>query len=106
MMQSCMWSLGFDTQAFDSSQENLQVLCYWSCGHRPPFTKLTHAYTSKGKNWVIYGQLDLEVTSKSYKDFQIAPNFHELWSKKLRCEKWSQKKILVFDCYNLIDPME
>jgi hypothetical protein len=33
-----------------------------------------------------YGsQLDLEVTSKNYKDFQIASNFHKFWSEEFHC---------------------
>jgi hypothetical protein len=54
----------------------------------------------------LYSQFDLEVTSKSYEDFQIASNFHEFWSEELHCEKLPKKKTLIFDCYNLIDLVE
>jgi hypothetical protein len=53
---------------------------------RPP-TRLTPA-------WAIYSQRDLEVTSKSYEDFQIAFNFHEFCNEELHCENWFKKKTL------------
>jgi hypothetical protein len=35
----------------------------------------------------MYSQLDLEVTSKSFEDFQIASNFHKFWNEEFHCEE-------------------
>jgi hypothetical protein len=48
---------------------------------------LTHTIESMNKNWAIYGQISLEVTSKSCGDSQIVSNFHGFWSEELYCEK-------------------
>jgi hypothetical protein len=35
----------------------------------------------------VYGQLDLEVISKTFKEMAKTYNFHEFWSEELHYEK-------------------
>jgi hypothetical protein len=52
-------------------------------------------------------QLDLEATSKSHEDSQIASNFHKFWSnfgvKNFTVKNDPKIKTLIIDCYNLVD---
>jgi hypothetical protein len=44
---------------------------------------VTHTYSSKAVTLVVLGELDLEVPSKSSKDYQITSTYHELRVKNL-----------------------
>jgi hypothetical protein len=59
-------------------------------------------------------QLDLKVMCKrSQKKKKKPSNFHECWSE-VHCKNYrgtkktkkTKKKTLMFECYNLVDPME
>jgi hypothetical protein len=57
----------------------------------------------------MYAQLDLEVMCKRPSKKELTSNFHALWSE-VHCKSYQPKKkkqqTLVFECYNLMDPME
>ena len=55
---------------------------------------LAHTCKSKGDNWGVYGRLDLEVISKSFKEIEKTSNFHKFWNEELHYEKWPPKKKL------------
>jgi hypothetical protein len=57
------------------------------------------------KTWSIHGQIDFKDPFKSYKDSQIASDFHKFWVKNF-VKNDPKKNTLIFDCYNLIDLME
>jgi hypothetical protein len=52
-------------------------------------------------------QLVLEVPYKRPKKKEIPSSFHEFRSEEVHSEKHPKKnKKLMFECYNLLDPME
>jgi hypothetical protein len=55
----------------------------------------------------MYAQLDLEVRCKRPKKKRRLSNSHSFWSKEVHTKKHSKNKnTLLFECYNLLDPME
>jgi hypothetical protein len=52
-------------------------------------------------------QLDFKVICKKTKKEGRPFNFHEFWSEEVQCKKRPLKKIiLMFERYDLVDPME
>jgi hypothetical protein len=52
-------------------------------------------------------QLDLEVMSKRFKEKRRISYFHKFWNKEVHNKRTpKKKKSLMFECYNLLDPME
>jgi hypothetical protein len=52
-------------------------------------------------------QFDLEVMCTRSKQEKRLPNFHEFWGEEVHyIERASKKKILMFEHYNLVDPIE
>jgi hypothetical protein len=39
----------------------------------------------------MYGQLDLEVIFKTFKEIDKTSNFHEFWSEEFHYKKWFKK---------------
>jgi hypothetical protein len=67
---------------------------------------LLHSYLSKDEHWAIIDQLHLEGVSKSAKEMERASNFYDFWMKNFNENNDPQKKIFMFECYNLINQME
>jgi hypothetical protein len=44
--------------------------------------------------------------TKKEKKFKKISNFYKFWSKEVHSKKTSKKNPLMFECYNLLDPME
>jgi hypothetical protein len=51
-------------------------------------------------------QLDLEVISKRPKKIGRSSNFINFGVKKFKIKNTQKKRTLMFECYNLLDPME
>jgi hypothetical protein len=51
-------------------------------------------------------QLDLSVISRGLQKHGIPFAFLEFWSEEVNYKNYSKKKSLMFECYNLMDPME
>jgi hypothetical protein len=52
-------------------------------------------------------QLDLEIIPKRPKKERRPSNLHYFWSKEVHSKKHPKKnKALMFECYNLLAPME
>jgi hypothetical protein len=53
-------------------------------------------------------QLDLEVMRKRSKKKKRPSNFHYFWSKEVHSKEHplQKNKTLMFECYNLLAPME
>jgi hypothetical protein len=46
------------------------------------------------------------VMQKRPKKERIPSNFHEFWNEEVHCKNFPKKmKALIFECYNLMDPM-
>ena len=54
----------------------------------------------------MHDQLDLEVVSNLSKFERKPSNFHGYWSEKLGCKNNKIKNPLMYEYYNLMDPME
>jgi hypothetical protein len=63
-------------------------------------------FTLPSKLEMMCAQLDLEVRCKRTKIKRRASNFHSFWSKEVHGKKNLKNKTLMFECYNLLDPME
>ena len=69
-------------------KEIFYVPWYYNFSFRPLSQKyfyFTHIYNLKTNNWIVYNQLDLEVTFKAYQKNAriikwIAPNPYEVWT--------------------------
>ena len=109
VISSSMWLLQSKYEVFQLFQVCLQSPECWSFESRSPSSKkiLYHSYLLIWKwNLNHVYSIFFQVPCKRSKRKEIPSNYHEFWNEQVQSKKHPKKNTSMFECYNLLDPME